>query len=153
MNTKNNSFSSFLSEFLINLALKFSSYEDNNLTKKESPSIKSKSESLNQIKSKPLSNYEDQLTFDSFQSTKNISSDLNKSQSQGEEDTFFSLKHYSFGSETSYSIKSSNNIINKFIIDIILEYNFVFYNLFSYYNYGININKYITIIFALEISD
>jgi hypothetical protein len=71
---------------------------------------------------------------------KNIYSDLNKSRSQGEEDTFFSLKHYSFGSETSYSIKSSNNIINKFIIDIILEYNFVFYNLFSYYNYG-NINN------------
>ena len=66
MNTKNNSFSSFLSEFLINLALKFSSYEDNNLTKKESPSIKSKPESINQIKSKPLSNYEDQLHFDSF---------------------------------------------------------------------------------------
>ena len=66
MNTKNNSFSPFLSEFLINLAFKFSSYEDNNLTKKEIPSIKSKSESLNQIKSKPLSNYEDQLTFDSF---------------------------------------------------------------------------------------
>jgi hypothetical protein len=98
----------------INLTMKFSSYEDNNnLTTKENPSIKNKSESLNQILSKPLSNYDGQLNFDSFQSTKNISSDFNKSQSQGEEDTFFSLKNSSFGLESSFSIKSSNNIINK----------------------------------------
>ena len=85
----------------INLTMKFSSYDN--------PSNKNKSESLNQILLKPLSDFEEQINFVSFQSTKNISSDFDKSLSQSEEDTFCSLKNSSFGLEL-FSIKSSNII-------------------------------------------
>ena len=66
-----------------------------------------KSESLNQILSKPISNYEGLINFESFQSTKNYSSEFNKSQFQDEEDIFCSLKISIFELE-SFSIK--NNI-------------------------------------------
>ena len=90
----------------INVTMKFSSSESsNNNTKKENHSIKNKSESLNRLLSKPISNYDGPTNFESFQSTKNYTSEFNKSQFQDEEDTFCSFKNSIFELE-SFSIKN-----------------------------------------------
>ena len=90
----------------IDLTLKFS-YENkiNNNTindNYENNTIKEKSESLNQILSKYLSNYDGPTNFDSFQSTNNIT-DINKM--INDEDTFCSLKNSIFQLNSS-SIKN-----------------------------------------------
>ena len=92
----------------INVTMKFCSSESsNNNTRKENPSIKNKFESLNQLLSKPISNYDGPTNFESFQSTKNYTSEFNKSQCQNEEDTFCSFKNSIFELE-SFSIINNN---------------------------------------------
>ena len=92
----------------INVTINFSfSHSSNNNTRKENPSIKNKSESLNQILSKPITNYDSPTNFESFQSTKTFTSEFNKSQFQDEEDTFCSFKNTIFELE-SFSIKNNN---------------------------------------------
>ena len=82
----------------IDLTLKFS-YENNTNNNTindnyENNSVKNKSSSLNQILSKPLSNYDGPNNFYSYQSTNNISSNVNKNPK--DEDTFCSLKNSIF---------------------------------------------------------
>ena len=95
----------------INLTMKFSYYNKNsyNASNENENSdniyLKNKSQSLNQLLSKPLSNYDGPTTFDSYESTNNITSDFNKSLTDDE--TFYSLKNSIFELK-SFSIKKDN---------------------------------------------
>ena len=92
----------------INLTMKFSYDRLRNNTRNnsnenlETKSCVKRSDSLNCILTKPISNYDGSNNFDSHQSTNNISSDLNKTQSN--EDTFCSLKSI-FELDDLFSIK------------------------------------------------
>lgn len=92
----------------INLTMKFSYVRLRNNTRNnssenlETKSCVKRSDSLNCILTKPISNYDGSNNFDSHQSTNNISSDLNKTQSN--EDTFCSLKSI-FELDDLFSIK------------------------------------------------
>lgn len=92
----------------INLTMKFSYARLRNNTRNnssenlETKSCVKRSDSLNCILTKPISNYDGSNNFDSHQSTNNISSDLNKTQSN--EDTFCSLKSI-FELDDLFSIK------------------------------------------------
>ena len=94
----------------INLTMKFSYARLRNITRHnssenvETNSCVKKSDSLNCILTKQISNYDGSNNFDSHQSTNNISSDLNKTQSN--EDTFCSLKSI-FELDDLFSIKQN----------------------------------------------
>ena len=88
----------------INLTMKFSYYNKSS-ENSDNNYLKNNSQSLNQILSKPISNYDGPTTFDSYESTNNITSDFHKTLTDDE--TFYSLKSSIFELK-SCSIKKNN---------------------------------------------